>query len=401
MEIDNVLVLLAIVFVAGRVGAEIAERLRTPEVIGEIVAGVIIGPAVLQFVPAHNEAFEAIAELGVIFLLFSVGLETDLQELRKVGGIATGVAFGGVILPFAFGYGLMWMLDYTTNQAIFMGTAMIATSVGVTARVLRDKGKLATREARIILGAAVVDDVLALFMLAIVAGIATGSLSFGGLVFLVVEAIAFFLVLGTFGRTLIRKTFPHMRRLRVTEPVLSIAIAIALVLAASAAKIGLAAIVGAFLAGVIVGETPKEEELHARTMPLYAFFVPFFFVHVGTLVDLKAMSGAVVLTAVVTVLAFVGKFVGSGAAALKLGRKGASIVGTGMAPRGEVGIIVASLGLGLGVIGQELYGVVVAMSLLTSIIAPPLLAFLYGLPDGPPNAGRTSREESENAPPDA
>ncbi len=176
MELDNVLVLLAVVFVAGRVGAEAAERLRTPEVIGEIVAGVIIGPAVLQIVPAHNEAFEAIAELGVIFLLFSVGLETDLQELRKVGGIATGVAFGGVILPFAFGYALMWMLDYTTNQAIFMGTAMIATSVGVTARVLRDKGKLATREARIILGAAVVDDVLALFMLAIVAGIATGSL---------------------------------------------------------------------------------------------------------------------------------------------------------------------------------------------------------------------------------
>lgn len=392
MELDQILVLLTIVFVAGRVAAELSERLRIPAVVGEILAGVILGPSLLNIVPAHNETLESMAELGIIFLLFYVGLETDLRELRRVGGTAMAVAIGGVALPFALGLGFMTLIGSSTEVSIFVGTAMVATSVGVTARVLRDRGRLATREARIILGAAVVDDVLALVLLAIVGGAASGTFSASQIGLLILEAVAFFVVIGTFGRTLIRKTFPFLRRLRVTEPVLSIAIAIALVLAALSAKIGLAAIVGAFLAGIIVGETPKEEELHDRTLPLYAFFVPFFFVHVGTLVDLSSMKGSLLLTVAVTLLAIVGKLVGSGVSALKLGARSASIIGTGMVPRGEVGILVASLGLGLGIIDASLYGVVVAMSILTTLIAPPALTLLFRGPVSSSDAGRTNRE---------
>ena len=392
MELDQILVLLAIVFVAGRVAAELSERLRIPAVVGEIFAGVVLGPSLLDIVPAHNETLESMAQLGVIFLLFYVGLETDLRELRRVGGTAMAVAIGGVVLPFVLGLGFMTLTGSSTEVAIFVGTAMVATSVGVTARVLRDRGQLATREARIILGAAVVDDVLALVLLAIVGGAASGTFSASQIGLLIAEAVAFFVVIGTFGRTLIRKSFPFLRRLRVTEPVLSIAIAIALVLAALSAKIGLAAIVGAFLAGIIVGETPKEEELQDRTLPLYAFFVPFFFVHVGTLVDLSSMKGSLLLTVAVTLLAIVGKLVGSGVSALKLGARSAAIIGTGMVPRGEVGILVATLGLGLGIIEESLYGVVVAMSIVTTLIAPPALALLFRMPDHFSDAGRTNRE---------
>lgn len=392
MELDQILVLLTIVFVAGRVAAELSERLRIPAVVGEILAGVILGPSLLNIVPTHNETLESMAQLGVIFLLFYVGLETDLRELRRVGGTAMAVAIGGVALPFALGLGFMTLIGSNTEVSIFVGTAMVATSVGVTARVLRDRGRLATREARIILGAAVVDDVLALVLLAIVGGAASGTFSASQIGLLIAEAVAFFVVIGTFGRTLIRKSFPFLRRLRVTEPVLSIAIAIALVLAALSAKIGLAAIVGAFLAGIIVGETPKEEELQDRTLPLYSFFVPFFFVHVGTLVDLSSMKGSLLLTVAVTLLAIVGKLVGSGASALKLGVRSAAIIGTGMVPRGEVGILVASLGLGLGIIEESVYGVVVAMSILTTLIAPPALTLLFRVPVRSSDAGRTNRE---------
>lgn len=376
---DQLLLWLAVMFVAARVGAELAERLRQPAVVGEILAGILVGPALLGWVPAHEEAIEALAELGVIFLLFTVGLETNLTEMRRVGGTATAVAFGGVVLPFVLGWGLMQLVGRDDPEALFVGTAMVATSVGVTARVLRDRGKLSSKEARIILGAAVVDDVLALLLLAVVSGAALGSFSWQSAALLAAEALAFVMILATLGRRTLRQVLPFLSQLRVTEPVLGAAIAIALLLAASAARVGLAAIVGAFLAGVIVAEAGDEHELEEKFHPLTAFLVPFFFVHVGLLVEVEPLTtgAGVALVTAITLLALIGKFVGGGLAAVRLGPRSAAIVGVGMAPRGEVGIIVASLGLSLGVIGAELYGVVVMMSLLTTLVAPPLLVLLY------------------------
>lgn len=381
MPIDQLLFALALVYAAGRVGAEAAERLRQPSVVGEILAGVLIGPAAFALVPHGDQpvagVLEAMSELGVIFLLFMVGLETDMRELRRVGGMASSVAIVGIVVPLGLGFGLMLLLGDSTISAAFVGTAMVATSVGVTARVLRDRRKLSTREARIILGAAVVDDVLALLLLAVVSGVAAGTLSWTGIAILVLEALGFLVVFGTIGRRAARRFLPQVGKLKITEPALGIAIAAALILAALASKIGLGAIIGAFLAGVIMGD-PNEPDLEAKFLPLSTFFVPFFFVYVGTLVDIDVFTslGGIALALGITALAIVGKLVG-GLPVTRLGRRSAAIVGVGMVPRGEVGIIVASLGLSLGVIQHELYSIVVLMSILTTLVAPPALQALF------------------------
>lgn len=385
---DRLLLLLALVFVAGRFGGEIAERLRLPAVVGEISAGIVVGPAVLGLIPTAAEAPEAtsalgaMSELGAIVLLFTVGLETRIGDLRRVGPTAMGVAAGGIVLPMLFGAGLMTLLGRDTGESLFVGTALVATSIGVTARVLRDRGKLATREASIILAAAVVDDVIGLLILAVVSGISRGEFSWSQTALVFVLAFAFILIFPTVGRATLRRTFPFLVRLRATDPILAVAIAMLLWLAASADLIGLAPIVGAFVAGVMLSEIGEQHDLERNMHTLAVFLVPFFFVHVGSLVDPAALGGGsnLLLVVVVIFLAILGKLIGCGLPALRLGFRSASIVGVGMVPRGEVGIIVASLGLGLGVIGPDLYGVVVLMSLFTTLVAPPLLVALFGRP---------------------
>jgi Kef-type K+ transport system membrane component KefB len=380
VDLERLLVLLALVYAAAFVGREVAERLRMPGLVGEIFAGVVLGPAVLGAIDPHNEVLESLSELGVIFLLFSVGVETNISELRRVGPTSMAVGVAGIGLPFIMGAGFMFFRGSGLDQAIFLGAAMVATSVGITAQVLQERGKLTTREARIILAAAVIDDILALILLSIVEGITLGSLSLGSVAVLFLAALGFVLVVGELGRRLMRRFFPHIDRLKMTEPALGLAILVALALAASASQLGLAGIIGAFLAGVILGEgATTEHELEAKIQPLSIFFVPFFFIHVGALVELGPLTSpdGIGLVVVVVILAFIGKFVGCGLPALRLGVRSASIVGMGMTPRGEVGIIVATIGQGLGVIDAALYGVVVLMSIITSVLAPPLIMLLY------------------------
>lgn len=390
MDLDELLVLLALIYAAAMLGREIAERLRMPGLVGEILAGVVLGHAVLGVIPEDFEVLEALSELGVIFLLFAVGVDTEVRELRRVGGTAIAVAVVGVALPFVLGGGFILVTEGNggeiTNRALFLGAAMVATSVGITAKVLQDRGKLTTRESRIILGAAVVDDILTLILLAILSAVAVGQLRAGDLVTLILLALLFVAVVGGLGPAAARRLFPQVGRLKMGEPALMLAIAVALGLAALAGVVRLAPLVGAFLAGVILGEgAAAEHELEEKTMPLSAFFVPFFFVHVGSLMELEPLgsSEGLMLVGVVTGLAIIGKLVGCGAASLHLGGRSAAIIGTGMVPRGEVGIIVAQIGLSFGVIGARLYGVVVIMSLLTSILAPPALFALYRWQDRP------------------
>lgn len=357
--------------------------------IGEILAGVLVGPAVLGWVPAESPVLGALAELGVIFLLFSVGLETQFAELRRVGRVAMATAVAGMAIPFVLGWLFMTSIGQGGVKAVFIGTAMVATSVGVTARVLRDKKKLGTRPAQVILAAAVADDILSLILLGVVSGSAKGSISVPGLVTLAVGAVAFVLIVGTVGRAAMRRLIPHHTKLKMTEPMLGVAIAVALILAASSEVLGLAGIVGAFLAGLVLGETEVENELQRKLLPLSTFLVPFFFVYVGAQMDLgvfRTRSGAEIVIAI-TALAIFGKLIGCGLASLKLGRRSALIVGIGMIPRGEVGIIVASLGLAAGVIDRQLFAVVVMMSILTTLVVPPLLSAAYpktAQPDGEP-----------------
>ncbi len=377
----QILVSLFVVFVAAQIGAEIAQRLKMPAVVGEIAAGCVVGPGLLGWVTI-NEPLDVLAEIGAVLLLFSVGLETRVGDLKKVGRAATLVGVLGVVLPFALGAAWAHFSGFSTPKALFVAAAFVATSAGITARVLSDLGALGRTESRIILGAAVIDDILAMLLLGVVTALQgkTGGVNVAGLGLVLVYAVGFVAVIGLVGTRIMRK---HSSLLEVPiNPLspLTLSLALCLGLAAAAAGLGLAAIIGAFLAGMVMAESGQRRALEKQIQPLMAFLVPFFFVVTGAKVDLAELgSGAVLLSLlVVTVLAVVGKLVGCGLGARLAGLRtnGALIVGVGMVPRGEVGIIVASLGQQAGVFSGTTYAIIIAMSLLTSMIAPPVLGAL-------------------------
>jgi Kef-type K+ transport system membrane component KefB len=378
---------LFIVFFAAQVGAEIAQRLKLPAVVGEIAAGCLIGPAALGWIRI-NEPLEVLAEIGAILLLFSVGLETRLADLKKVGKVAVLVGIGGVVLPFVLGAAWGKLSGFDTPKAVFIAAAFVATSAGITARVLQDMGVLSRTVSRVILGAAVIDDILAMLLLAIVTALqGEGGVNIVALLLVFLQAIGFVALIGLIGTRLMRRSSAWLEAPISPHSPLTISLALCLGLSVAAAFLGLAAIIGAFLAGMIAAETRQRHTLEKQLQPIMAFLVPFFFVITGAKVDLGALGNFSVLGAllVVTILAILGKLIGAGLGALSLGRRSALIVGTGMVPRGEVGIIIASLGQAAGIFNGTIYAIIIAMSLLTSIIAPPVLgALLKGQPDEPP-----------------
>jgi Kef-type K+ transport system membrane component KefB len=399
-ELTQLLIDLFVMFLAAKVAAEIFERVGQPPVIGELLVGALIGPFALGLVgrpdagllaafhddpasaqEAVNLVYHLVAELGVVVLLFFVGLETRVADILRVGGRAALVAILGVVLPFVLGAVFMGpILGHPQLEAIFAGAALVATSVGITARVLRDLGVIGSTEARIILGAAVIDDILAMVILAVVAGLAsTGSINSRDIVLIVGQAIAFTAFLAFIGTGAMRRYGLGLDRLRMEGAPFAVAMALMLGLAALSASIGLAAIIGAFLAGMVLAEAREHFALEHQALPVYQFLVPFFFVITGAQVDWRLfldpslMGVALGLTA----LALLGKVVGGGLGLLGRGGRSMAIVGVGMAPRGEVGLIVASLGLSLGAIPGEVFSVVVIMSILTTLVVPPVLRSLY------------------------
>ena len=399
-EITALLVDLFLIFLAAKLAAELFERIGQPPVIGELLAGVLIGPYALGLIgtpdagliaafhgdaaaaqEAINLVYHLIAELGVVVLLFFVGLETRLADILKVGGRAGAVAVLGVVVPFILGYGLMGpLLGHPAVEAIFVGAAMVATSVGITARVLRDLGVIASTESRIILGAAVIDDILAMVILAVVAGLATtGSISAVEVALIAGQAILFTAFLAVVGTGAMRRYGLGLDRLKMDNAPLAVSLLAMLGLAALSAGIGLAAIIGAFLAGMVFAEAREHFDLEHQALPIYQFLVPFFFVLTGAQVDWRLFldGGIMGIALAVTALALAGKVVGCGLGVLGMGGRSTAIVGVGMAPRGEVGLIVASLGLSLGAIPSQIFSVVVIMSILTTLVVPPVLRMLY------------------------
>ncbi|MCX7624198.1 MAG: cation:proton antiporter [Thermomicrobium sp.] len=397
--IVEVLTELLVIFVAAKLGGELFLRIRQPAVIGELLAGILIGPFALGLigVPGHEilEFFhedqtaareglslvlESVAELGVVVLLFFVGLETRLSDLLRVGVRSLVVAILGVLGPFVGGSVLMLALGYPSMESIFVGTVLVATSVGITARVLRDVGALDSREARIILGAAVFDDILGLLMLTIVSGVAvTGELQVGRVLWISVLALGFTAVVGGLGALAVRRFFPPLvERLQVEHAPLVVALALMLALAALASAIGLAPIVGAFLAGMALAEVAERYHLHEQALPIYTFLVPFFFVVTGARVDprLFLQTETLWLALAVTAVAVATKALGAALGTLGFPPRSMAIVGFGMVPRGEVGLIIASIGLSLGVVERPLFSVAVVMSMLTTLFTPPVLVWL-------------------------
>jgi Kef-type K+ transport system membrane component KefB len=377
-QTDTLLLTLFTIFVWAKVFAEIFERLHLPAVLGEILAGVILGPFATGFVPA-NETVNSIAEIGAVFLLFTVGLETSPTDLIRVGRVAATVAAAGVLLPFAFGFLYLFWRHEPTHEAIFVAAAMVATSVGITARVLRDMHVLKARTSQIILGAAVFDDILGMVLLGLVVSLATG----GGVQWLhlgivTVEAVGFAMFMIFAGPRLVRRMQPGLRRMQTHDAPLILALAICLGLSVVSTKIGMAAIIGAFFAGLAFADFSDSWNLEPRAQAINQFLSPFFFFTMGSRLDLTVITGPVVTTAiVVSIIAILTKVVGCGVPMIKDGWKDALKVGVGMTPRGEVALIVALIGLQMNMISQRAYAVVIFMAAITTIIPPPILKLLY------------------------
>ncbi|HXE75752.1 MAG TPA: cation:proton antiporter [Candidatus Xenobia bacterium] len=366
-------------FAAAKLLQVVGERVGVPAVISEIVAGILIGPHLLGLAKVEDWTL-ALAELGAIVLLFDVGLDQKVSDLVKVGGTALLVAVLGVVAPFVLGFALLELVGgYSRIESIFLGAAMVATSVGITARVLQELGVLKTVVATVILGAAVIDDILGMIVLAVVSSLGEGRVDYIQIGSVAAMAVGFTLFVVLVGRRVMRQVTPRVRQFSASDPYFALAMVICLGLSLAAAKIRIAAIIGAFLAGLVFSEEEATPALKEKIHALYEFLVPFFFVAMGMQMDLTVLGrGEVLLLAAgVTVLAILSKLVGCGLGAYKLGRRQAIQVGAGMVPRGEVGVIVAAIGLGLHTVSDEIYAVVIIMVLVTTLMAPPALRILF------------------------
>jgi Kef-type K+ transport system membrane component KefB len=366
---------LFLLFLGAKLGEEVARRLGQPAVVGELLGGFVVGPGVLGLV-TPGETAAVFAELGVVILLFSVGLEVRLDDLLAVGRPAVLTAIIAMILPIAVGVAIGLGVGEGIYTALYIGLALAATSIGITSRVLAEMGVLDRNFARVVLGAAVIDDVLALILIGIVSGAATGDLSASTLLVAVaaVGLVGLGFAAARRARGLKREVFtwPLFADTPLV-PAFILMFGVALVSAA----IGLAAIIGAFVAGLIVAETEAQDELEHEMRPLGQIFTPFFFAVTGAQVDLSALlDPQIALLAVgLAAVGVVTKAAGGLLGARSLGRWGAATAGFGMVPRGEVGIVVANLGLAAGLLSSGLFSAVLVAVVLTTIVAPYLLAW--------------------------
>ena len=393
MHSGELLFSLAVVWLSAKLAGEIMERLGQTAVLGELLAGVVIGPGVLGLA-APGETLKALAELGVILLLFEIGLESDLDDLLRAGVQSTAVALVGIACPFVLGYALAVAWGIAPLAAVFVGATLTATSVGITARVLADLGRLQELTAKIVLGAAVVDDVLGLVILAVVTGLSqAGSVSAGSALAILAKAVAFLAAAILIGIRVAPALLERVGRMRSRGSVLLVSLVICALLSGGAERIGLAGIVGAFAAGLVLARTDRRHAIESAVRPVADVLVPIFFVVVGMQVDPRALDptgpagwAGTGLVAALIAVAVVSKL----AAGLGVYTPGVRRwpVGVGMVPRGEVGLIFAGTGLAAKVIDQELYAALVAMILVTTLIVPPWLKAVYGTPAPGQRTGR-------------
>ena len=365
---------LAVILVVAKLAAELFERIRVPAVIGEITAGILIGPSVLGLV-GSTDATKILAEVGVIILLATVGMETDLNELRRVGRASMIVAVIGVALPMGSGFLAGGLLGESTNASLFLGAAMAATSVGITARVFGDLRALSSTEARIVLGAAVADDVLGLVILTVVTRVVEqGSVDAVGIASTIGLAAGFLVVSIAVGVAVVPRLFALIgARATSAATVGAVAAAVTFGFSAAASSAQLAPIIGAFVAGTALGRTAHHDRIAREFTALGGVFIPVFFLQIGIDTEVGNFFDPHVLwvAGVLSVVAFAGKVLaGFGAVGTNTDRL---LIGLGMVPRGEVGLIFASIGVSVGVFDDELYAVVLLVVLVTTVISPPLL----------------------------
>jgi Kef-type K+ transport system membrane component KefB len=393
------LLIIVAILMVGKFSGELAERIGQPAVLGELLGGMILGGSVLGIVPtaagdSMAEMVHLMAEIGVIILLFEVGLETDLKEMFRVGPAAAVVAFVGVTVPFLLGAGYWFFANpdlgahpegvSLAKVAVFVGATLTATSVGITARVLSDLDQMRTREARTIIGAAVIDDVLGLVMLALVVGLAAGSdVTIGAVTWTLVKAVGFLVFAVIIGNYIGPHLFDFVDRLRVRGVLLVSAFSFALLLAALADISDSAMIIGSFAAGIILSSTNQFDLVVERIEPVADVFTPIFFVSVGAAVNVRLIlpwtedfnTGVLVIGGTLTAVAILGKVVSGFSVPWE--KMNGLAIGVGMIPRGEVGLIFADIGRRGGLLSDAVFSAILIMVMFSTFITPPLLKWIF------------------------
>ena len=443
LVLASVLLSLITVYLAAKVGGELCARVNLPPVLGELLGGVVVGVSALHLIVfpegagesgsvlmqlvqstssmepegilsvfrGESEVVSVLAELGVIILLFEIGLESDLKELIRVGPQAAVVAIIGVVVPFALGTtGLIALFNIATVPAVFAGAALTATSIGITAKVLAEIQKLSSKEGQIIIGAAVLDDVLGIIVLAVVASLAkTGEIEIANVAILIVSAAVFLVGAIFIGRLLSPLFVGLVDKMETRGELIISSLIFAFVLSYIAATIQLEAILGAFAAGLILAETPKHKELEEQIIPIADMLVPVFFVTVGARTDVGVLNPldpanreGLIIASFLVIVAIIGKVVTGFAV---FGQPGINrlAIGVGMVPRGEVGLVFAGVGSASGALSESLEAAIIVMVILTTFVAPPLLRIVFKDSDSvPPDeevqvAASTSSEEQPSA----
>lgn len=386
---EHLLIVLVAVIAATKLFGEIAQRIGQPAVLGELIAGVVLGGSALGLLDPNDAVVHALAELGVLVLLFQIGLHTDLRSLAKVGSTALFAGFVGVVLPFVGGIAVSRMMGVALMPSIVIGAALTATSIGISARVLSDLGQLRSPEGQVVIGAAVFDDVVGLIILSIVASMVAGTdVTFLSVARTSAFAVGFVVIALALGSVAIPPLFRVVERVRVTGALGIIALGFALLLAWLATKEGSAMIIGAFAAGLILHPTPQRREIEHSATQIGFFFVPIFFASVGAAVDVPSLltREALLVGSLLILVGVAGKMLAGFAPWWFKGNK--LLVGVALVPRGEVGLIFAKLGLLAGVLTNELFGALMLMVVVTTFVTPPLLGLIAK------NGRRPNREDA-------
>ncbi len=394
LDIPQVLGTLALMLLVAKVMGGLAQKIGQPAVLGELLGGVLLSASVLgvvdlrpnlehKVIDLNLEVVHLLAEVGVVVLLFEIGLETDLKKLLKVGGASTCVALVGVVLPFVFGYAACRLLGLANLVAIVAGASLTATSVGITARVLSDLGRSQEPESQIILGAAVLDDILGLIILGVVIDLTNGSEpSLASVALITARAFGFLIVTLLVGSFLVPYLARWVRNWDIPRTVTMLAVMLALGLAWLANNLGSAMIIGAFASGLLLARTPQAHGIARGVAQLGHFFVPLFFMGVGAAVDVRVFNPlnpdnhrTLMIGALLIILAVLGKFLAGYAPFWFKGKK--HVIGVGMVPRGEVGLIFAAMGLTSHVLDPRMFGALTLMVLVTTFMVPPLLTLTF------------------------
>ncbi|HEY9427420.1 MAG TPA: cation:proton antiporter [Gemmatimonadaceae bacterium] len=374
-NLPHLLSVLVAIIVATKLLGEASQRIGQPAVLGELVAGVVLGVSVLGILDPADPVISALSEIGVIVLLFEIGLHTDLESLLEVGKSALVVGLVGVAVPFALGYWVANLIGLPAVPSIVCGAALTATSIGISARVLSDLGQLDTPEGQVVLGAAVLDDVVGLIILAVVSGVAAGaSVSLAGVGVNIAVSVGFIVAALLIGGLLAPPLFRIIARLETSGALGLLALGFAFLLAWLAAEAKSAPIIGAFAAGLVLHRTPQRHDIEKKVTTLGHFFVPIFFAAVGAEVDLRTLMDKQValIGGALIVVALLGKFVAGYAPWWFKGNK--AMIGVAMIPRGEVGLIFAQMGLSTGALDVGLFSAIALMVMVSTFLPPPILS---------------------------